>query len=229
VNDPYSGLDNLEVMRQARRYNRFLIETIAAAGAGARRAVDFGAGDGTFAAAMWRRGMQVTCVETDPGLREALVRRGFRCVSSLDGLEEGCFDFAYSTNVLEHIGDDAAALRSLYARLRPGGRLLLYVPAFQLLYSSMDERVGHQRRYRRSGLVELLGAAGFEVASCRYVDSLGFAVSLAFRAIGSSDGRITPGSIRAYDRVFPLSLALDRLLRGRVGKNLVAIARRPLG
>ena len=69
MTERYSGIDNLESMRHARRYNAFLLVAIAEASSGAHRVVDFGAGDGTFARAMRDRGLDVSCVETDPGLR----------------------------------------------------------------------------------------------------------------------------------------------------------------
>jgi predicted SAM-dependent methyltransferase len=136
--------------------------------------------------------------------------------------------FAYTLNVLEHIVADDAAARALYEVLRPGGRLLVYVPAFNLLYSSMDRRVGHHRRYRRRTLVPLLEAAGFAIESARYCDSLGFLAALAFKAIGNREGTIAPASVSLYDRVaFPLSRVLDRVTQRFFGKNILVVARRP--
>jgi SAM-dependent methyltransferase len=143
-------------------------------------------------------------------------------------LENDAFDFAYTLNVLEHIEDDAAALAALHARLRPGGRLLVYVPAFQVLYGPMDRRVGHLRRYRRLDLVRRVRAAGFTIEKSRYADSIGFFAALAFRLLRSdSTGDLERSHVRLYDRlVFPLSLALDLLCRPFFGKNVTVVARR---
>ena len=67
----------------------------------------------------------------------------------------GCFD------VLEHIPDDAAALRALACRLKPGGGLLITVPQHPALWSAADEIGHHQRRYTRGQLLQRLQAAGF--------------------------------------------------------------------
>ncbi len=133
----------------------------------------------------------------------------------------------FAFNVLEHIDDDEAVLRELRRVVRPGGRLLVYVPAFMCLYSGMDRLVGHVRRYRRKGLVEMATRAGWTVTACTHADSLGFLTSLAYRAFGPRHGRLDPRSAALYDRwVFPLSRVLDRALAPVGGKNLVLWAER---
>jgi SAM-dependent methyltransferase len=144
----------------------------------------------------------------------------------LDGLPKSAFALIYSLNVLEHIDDDLGTLESLKAYLKPGGTLLLYVPAFQVLYSAMDRRVGHVRRYRRSELVRLLVQAGYSVDSARYVDSLGFLAALAYRVLGSDDGSIDRRALVFFDRwIFPMSVILDRVLGRWFGKNVIVLAR----
>jgi hypothetical protein len=116
---------------------------------------------------------------------------------------------------------------ALAARLRIGGKRLLYVPAFGLLFSAMDHAVGHHRRYQRAGLVSLVRQAGLSVESAGYVDSLGFLVTLVYKAVSRRAGRISVRAVRTYDRtVFPVSRRLDPLFSRWAGKNLLLIARR---
>jgi len=223
----YTGVDNLEVLTAARRYNAFLVGEVVAAGRDASRALDFGAGIGTFALAMRDQGVEVECVEPDDVLRERLEAAWLRTYPSLGPVADASVGYIYSLNVLEHIEDDAATVGDLYARLRPGGTLFLYVPAFQVLFSSMDRKVGHVRRYRKGGLCALLASAGFTVERTEYVDSLGFAASLVYKVVGSRSGDLSEGSVRFYDSVvFPVSRALDMVLRRFLGKNLLVVARR---
>ena len=105
----------------------------------------------------------MTCVELDPALREILRANGFDVAASLEDISPRSIDFLYSYNVLEHIEDDAKVVSAFHRVLAPGAPFLLYVPAFELLYSSMDRHVGHVRRYRRKDLVELVESAGFTV------------------------------------------------------------------
>jgi len=229
VEPGYQGVDNLEILDGAVRYNRFLVDRIIAAGRGTPTAVDFGAGMGTIAAAVAARGVEVLCVEPDAGLRRTLGARGLRAAADVEAIPAGSRDFVYTINVLEHIEDDAAALGAIGSRLRSGGRLFVYVPAFQVLYSSMDRKVGHHRRYSRARLRALATGAGFEIESLRYADSLGFLATLAYKAIGSRSGDLSPAAVGFFDRVvFPCSRVLDRLgCEGLFGKNLCAVLRRP--
>ena len=228
----YAGVENLEVMAAARRYTGYL-EHLVASNAGpataAPRVLDFGAGSGTIASALTTAGYAITCLEPDARLRGRLADDGFRTVADADGLEAGeQFDLVYSMNVLEHICDDDAALRGIHDLVRPGGLLLLYVPAFPVLFSAMDERVGHLRRYRAPGLVALVEQAGFVVEESAYADSLGFLAALVYRVAGSRDGQLREGPVAAYDRyVFPASRQLDRVTKKLFGKNLIVRARRP--
>ena len=227
----YHGVDNLEVLVDAVRYNRFLVEEVLRAGAGCATALDFGAGTGSVSALVRERGIRVACVETDARLRERLSQLGFAVFDDVTRVSAQSQDFIYSINVLEHIEDDEAALSALHARLKPGGRCMLYVPALQVLYSSMDRKIGHYRRYHRSGLAGLADRAGFTVERVEYADSLGFFVTLLYKVIGSRRGDISPWSVRIYDSViFPVSRVLDRMGCSRLfGKNLLIVLRRPDG
>lgn len=225
---PYSGVDNLEIMKEAVRYNRYLLDLILEYAGDARNVVDVGAGGGTFASPLSDSGFDVTALEPDEALRAHLARLGLRAVSSAAELPAGSFDYAYTLNVLEHITDDVTALRDVRRMLKPGARLLIYVPAFPVLYTSMDEKVGHVRRYRRDTLARSVKAAGFEVERVEYADSIGFFATLVYRLADRGAGGINPRMLRIYDRaVFPLSRALDRLTHRWFGKNLVLVARNP--
>ncbi len=222
---PYTGVENLEVMREAENYNRYLLSLVTQHAASAKRVVDFGAGSGTFAIHCAAAGLDITAVEPDEALSALLTQSQIRTVPSVDALPDESFEYAYTLNVLEHIPDDVAALRGLRAKLVAGGRLLVYVPAFPILFTSMDAKVRHLRRYTGATMRAALHAAGFTIDKIGYVDSLGFAATLVFKAIDNGQGDINRRMLRLYDRVvFPASLALDTLASRWFGKNLLAVA-----
>jgi SAM-dependent methyltransferase len=224
----FSGTENLEVMRDAVNYNRYLLELIRSHAGNAKRVIDFGAGSGTFAVPISRLGIEVTAIELDEELRAHLANQGLRVAASTAELPAPSFDYAYTFNVLEHIPDDVEALRGLREKLAPGARLLVYVPAFQVLYTSMDANVGHVRRYSRDTLVHNVSAAGFAVDAVEYVDSIGFFATLAFKLTDRGSGNVNPRMLRIYDRIiFPVSRALDRIVHRWFGKNLLLVARNP--
>jgi SAM-dependent methyltransferase len=219
-----SGAENLEAMDEARNYHRYLVETVLGEADPGRPVLDFGAGTGFHARALRDRGLEVTCVEPHPALRDRLRRDGLPALATAGESPPRSFGTVYSLNVLEHIDDDAGALRDLRTALAPGGRLVLYVPAFAVLFSAMDRYVGHHRRYRRASLEQLVRSADLRVLRSEYVDSVGFAASLVYRLL-RRDGTVTARSVLLYDRfAFPVSRVLDRLTRRLVGKNLLVVA-----
>ncbi len=136
------------------------------------------------------------------------------------------FDTIVMMNVLEHIRDDGAALSSLKDALLPGGRLVIYVPAFMWLYSSFDRQIGHYRRYRKGPLRELLQARGFRVVDARYVNSVGaLGWFLYCRLLGrKSSDQIT---VSACDRVVvPLVRSIERRVPPPFGLSLLMVGER---
>jgi SAM-dependent methyltransferase len=227
-NAAYVGHDNLEVMEDAVNYNRWLVTLATRWLPREGRILDFGAGTGTLTRLLRAAGHDMVALEPDANQAQQLQASGIEAVREIDLVPDASLAGIVTFNVLEHIEEDAAAVRALRAKLRPGGRLFVYVPAFPVLYSAMDRKVGHVRRYRRAPLVRMLQSAGFQVADARHVDSAGFFASLLYRAAAPAEGGLNRNTIRLYDRVaFPVSRAIDWAIRGAFGKNLMALALRP--
>lgn len=124
--------------------------------------------------------------EIDNGSREIAAKRGVAKVeagSLPDQIPFGDkqFDLINLLDVLEHIEDDRATLAALYARLKPGGVLLINVPAFQFLFSHVDVMYHHFRRYGFRELKDKVEAAGFEIELINYWNFLLFPVAALVR------------------------------------------------
>jgi SAM-dependent methyltransferase len=147
--------------------------------------------------------------------------------SYISAAPNGSRDSAVFVNVLEHIEDDAEVMSGFFRLLRPGGHLLIFVPALSWLFSALDSAVGHCRRYNKNGLTALMKEAGFEVVSVRYFDLLGVVPWwLVYTLGGKMD--FNPRLSRLYDRLFvPVTRALEAVISPPVGKNLVLVARKP--
>ncbi len=204
-----------------------LVESLWDWSRGAGRMLDYGAGDGRFAGALRARGCDVVAIEPDASLREAIRARGVPVGKSLEVLGDERFGAVYALRALERVEDDAGLLASLREHLAPGGRLLLCVPAFPILYSERDARSGCLRRYRRRGLEAAVQAAGFRVTRVRHLDSLGFAVAVFRRCFGERSSARAPALARLQQRASPpLSRALDALCGGAIGTRLLCEALR---
>jgi SAM-dependent methyltransferase len=136
------------------------------------------------------------------------------------------FDSVAYINVLEHIEDDRGELGRAFAALRPGGHVLVFVPALAWLYSDFDRRIGHARRYSREGLRQVARAAGFEVTLAKYFDVAGVLpwfvnFVLLRRGLGA-------GGVALYDRlVVPPMRRIEGWVAPPLGKNLLMVARKP--
>lgn len=154
-----------------------------------------------------------------------------RCPDDLPALGRR-FDLVCLFDVLEHIPDDRAALRGLRECLKPGGRLLVTVPAYQWLWSAHDESLHHQRRYRRGELLRLLGDCGLDVRRASYFNSLLFPLAaagrIADRVLGrreASGAGVPPAPVNAALRaVFGFERHLLPHLRLPFGLSILAVA-----
>jgi SAM-dependent methyltransferase len=117
--------------------------------------------------------------------RVSAVGRGEVRNVAVEAIGDERFDLVCAFEVLEHIEDDATALKEWAARLRTGGWLLLSVPAHQRRYSSADELAGHFRRYDPEALSALLASCGFgEVEIRQYGLPLGYLLEAGRNLIG---------------------------------------------
>lgn len=224
----YAGIEELwATERLLKGYNASIVEKLARYFRHENSVLEFGAGIGTLAA-LWQQttGTKPECLEIDAGLGEILRGRSFTCFDSVQAISKQ-YDYIYSSNVLEHIEDDVAALKHLRTLLKDGAYLAIYVPAFMCLYSAHDVSVGHYRRYGKAELIRKLRLADFKVVHASYADCVGFFVSLAGKYIGYNRDS-TLENLRVYDKyLYPVSKFLDRMgCRFFFGKNIVIFARK---
>ena len=190
--------------------------------------LDFGAGNGTLAE-IWREKFGITpfCSEIDPNLRFELEKKGFKTIKDMK-LERRKFSYIYTSNVLEHIENDLAALKELNRVLAKGGRLAIYVPAMPYLFSELDFNVGHFRRYTKKYLSHILKESDFRIISIKYADSLGFFAALLIKILGFGPDKMLGSfsSLSFYDeKIFPISKFFDNIgVSNFFGKNLIVIA-----
>ena len=136
-------------------------------------------------------------------------------------------DTVVMMNVLEHIPDDAQALRDLAACVEPGGRIVIWVPGYMQLYGEFDRTVGHVRRYTPKTLRRVVESAGLMVEVCKPVNFVGgIAWWLAIRRFGV--GRVNPLLTSLYDiTVIPVTRTLERIIRPPFGQTVFCVGRLP--
>lgn len=198
------------------------------------RSVEIGPGLGTFSAQILTAGVnRLHLIEPEPALVSALEQRfGEDPRVTIAGEDlpappslatgSGSWDFVLCQNVLEHVDDDRAAVCSMAAALRPGGRLTLLVPSHPRLYGSLDASYGHHRRYTPARVHQLVEEAGLELRELYHFNLLG-TLGWWVKSLLRRD-RLGSHSLRAYEALLPLWRPLEQRLAPRWGLSLVAHA-----
>jgi 2-polyprenyl-3-methyl-5-hydroxy-6-metoxy-1,4-benzoquinol methylase len=233
--EQYAATD-LETMREARRYAEHVYglfrQHIGS------RVLEVGSGLGTFSTRLLEQAEVVFGVEPNPHcagpLREALGRHPrfllHECLleeCDREELTSHRFDTVVCVNVLEHIADDVAALRTFRDVLEPGGRVVIFVPAVQAAYGPLDAELGHHRRYSRASLSRAFAAAGLDLMVLRYTNPIGL-IGWLYNARIARARTHSLTQVRLFERfVAPWALPLERLIPPPVGLSLVAVGRKP--
>lgn len=231
----YEGAD-LEALAVLHRYRTWILSEMNPYLGG--RSAEIGAGIGSFSESLRRQSSTIDLVEPSPSQIKALRARfgnqsGVRVLplsaeAWVADSGPASYDTVVMINVLEHIADDGDMLSRIHDVLRPGGHLLLFVPALMILYSTIDRLVGHHRRYNRTELMQKTTAAGFQVERCRYFDLLGTVPWFLINRLGRAT-RFNPAAARLYDTIgVPVTRAIERLVSPPFGKNLLLVATKPL-
>jgi SAM-dependent methyltransferase len=166
------------------------------------RFLDAGCGSGRNMVELHAFG-EVTGVEPSPASLALAEERGVGRVvqASIDSMpfDDAGFDAAVTLDVIEHVDDDRAALRELRRVVRPGGFLIVTVPAYQWLWSEHDDRNLHRRRYTRKTLLAAAREAGWEAVRTSYFNTLLLPVAVAVRLLEKVRPR-QPGSASEFER-----------------------------
>lgn len=222
----------LESLADAKNYHRWLTD-LARPYLG-DHPIELGSGLGDYAQQWLDDGVpRITVTEVDPprlaGLRARFAGDDRVTVTGINVFDPPSADHSAfaAFNVLEHLDNDVEALRAAHRLVRPGGRVIMLVPAFEFAMSRFDREVGHFRRYTVHSLAECMGAAGLRIDRIQYVNMPGL---LAW-FIGMRLLRMTPGDgpiVRVWDkRVIPVTRRLENRLRAPFGQSVFAVAHTP--
>jgi 2-polyprenyl-3-methyl-5-hydroxy-6-metoxy-1,4-benzoquinol methylase len=197
--------------------------------------LEIGCGTGHNLAMLGQFG-EVDALELDEEARAIAEQRLGRSVMSaplpeIEGVADRHYDLVGAFDVIEHIDHDRAALASIAAKIRPGGKLVMTVPAHQWMWSAHDVVNHHKRRYSKKALKALIQGSPLRLDRIGYFNSLLFPIAVAERTASKVRGKdeadltLPPAPLNAaLERTF----AAERHLIGRVplppGLSLFAVA-----
>lgn len=230
-----TGPEVLEALAAAPKFNRWMAETISPYLG--KRVLEIGAGMGNMTRQLCGGRKLYVASDIDPEhieilKRDFLHRPPLRVYKVDAEVEEDFTPFAdrmdtvVCLNVLEHIRDDAGTLDRIRSVLEPGaGRLVLLVPNGPDAYGTLDEALGHYRRYTREGLAALLTSRGYELENMLQFNRIS-RPGWKFTGQVMKSRSLSPAGMRLFDRFVWLWRKIDQRLPWEP-TSIIAIARRP--
>ena len=198
-----------------------------------RRVLEVGCGLGNFTGTILDRDA-VIAVDVEPQCIQRLQRR-YAGRDNLHAFVCGVLDPEFQEvarlrpdccvclNVLEHIEDDAAALKAMASVLVPGGVIVLLLPAFPSLYGPIDKNLGHYRRYSRGAIRSLADRTGLRIRKAHYANLAGFFGWWTNAHILKREAQ-SERQIEVFDRyVVPVMSAVEQRARAPFGQSLLAV------
>ena len=202
------------------------------------RILELGCGTGHNLATLAKFG-SVEASELDDHARELATKRLGRTIEKvalpdLSKFPADSFDMIALLDVLEHVPDDKGSLAAIFTRLKPGGALLVTVPANPWMWSAHDVAHHHHRRYRKSEIETLARQAGFDIDLLSPFNTMLFPLIAGVRLLNkmrghdSADDALPAKPVnRALDALFGAEAGLIGRLPFPFGVSLVAVLRRP--
>ena len=205
---------------------------------GSERALDVGCGTGANTAVLRSHTRSVVGLDYRPEGIATARQQHCEDASFVRGdsarlpFADRTFDVVTALDVLEHV-DDEAALEEIVRVLRPGGAIIVSVPAMPWLWSYRDVDAGHRRRYVRRGLLELFRKSGLEVRRLNYFQCLLFplvltrVVSRKSRVARDREDAPAPMVNSVLSWISRIEVRLSQVVTWPFGSSLVAVCRKP--
>ena len=224
------GEENLESMSQAIWYNRWSMKKFTPYLRG--EILEVGCGIGNFSKALTKYG-QVWAIDINQNyLKKIRERISQRIIVGYGDIEKGryffnkkTFDAIVCLNVLEHIKDDNKAIANLSKLLKPGGHLIVLIPAHPAIYGKIDSMVGHYRRYTKEEIIGKIKRVNLNILRYRRLNFLG---AIGWFIVGKilRENKIEYGKIKIFNFLAPFILPIEDLIEPPVGTSILVIARK---
>jgi 2-polyprenyl-3-methyl-5-hydroxy-6-metoxy-1,4-benzoquinol methylase len=234
------GLDTLLAISKADAFNKWMYDAIAPFLKG--NILEIGSGIGNISRYFIHDGKTITLSDIRTNYLDYLTQH-YRSSPFVKGIEAIDlvkadfknqyeklllqFDSVFALNVVEHIKDDTEALVNLTKLVKPGGTVLILVPANKWLYNGLDKELHHYRRYSARELESRMASAGVTDIKSSYFNALGAAGwmlngSLLRKRI------ITADQMSVFNKLVPAARLIDSLVKKFLGLSLIVTAQKPL-
>jgi 2-polyprenyl-3-methyl-5-hydroxy-6-metoxy-1,4-benzoquinol methylase len=230
-----TGLETLEIFAGLNKFNSWLFETIAPYCKD--DLLEIGSGIGNISELLLQKFISVTLSDLRTEYCQILQKKfgsnnHLKNIYAIDlaenafenkyaSLQNG-FDTIVASNIIEHIQDDRQAIKNSRSMLKKNGRLIVLVPAYNILYNGFDKELGHFHRYTKNSLSKLFNNEGFDVVHTQYFN---FMAIFGWWFSGSVlKKKILPrNQLVLYNKLIPLIKLADRIMMNQIGLSVIAV------
>jgi SAM-dependent methyltransferase len=229
------GLQTLEVVARADKFNCWMYETIKPYCNG--KILEVGSGIGNISIFFLEHGSRITISDIRQNYREELKSK-FSSYNNLEGVIDldivaenfeskyehliGKYDTVFSLNVLEHIKDDLLAIKNYRSLLKKNGTLIILVPAQKFLYNSLDKELFHFKRYKKNELIELYQKQNIQLIHSQYFNFIGM-FGWFYTGNILKKKLIVSGHMKWFNRFVGLFKLIDKIVLNKTGLSVIAV------
>ncbi len=238
INAENHGTETLEVISDAGKFNQWMYQTIKPYCGG--NVLEVGSGIGNISRFFLVDNFEISLSDLSNDYFKVLESKfrqypNLKDLFCLDFAEKdlagkyphliGQFDTVFALNVLEHVPDHEQAIRNCYLLLKPGGNLVILVPAFQALFNQFDVALEHQRRYTPQSLKKVMSIPGFKIVHSQYFNVIGI---LGWFVSGKilRKKTIPEGQMHLYDLLVPVWKVIDWLVGRFLGLSVICVVKK---
>ena len=227
----FEGEENLRAIAEADKFNEWMYQQVVPHCTG--KILEIGSGIGNISYFFDRDGMDIDLSDIREQYRSYL-KKSFekRAVLDMDivadgfidmhGDKLGTYDAVFALNVVEHIKDDKLAIENMIKLLKPGGKIIILVPAYQWLYNGFDVALEHFKRYTKSRLLGIFPIKGAKLIKSWYFN---FAGIFGWFLVGSvlKKKLIPESNMKLYNVLTPIFKIADKVVLNKMGLSVIAV------
>jgi SAM-dependent methyltransferase len=231
------GLEILDVISSATKFNRWTYETISPFCSG--KILEIGSGVGNISNFFVADNRTITLSDIRSNYRDILQKKFNMSADNVLDIDIAhtnfttnyssllnSFDSVFALNVVEHIKDDQLAIQNMYQLLKPGGQMTILVPAYQALYNDIDLSLEHFKRYNKKSLGSLMSKFA-PIKKSFYFNTPGiFAWWIAGKLLNHKT--IPEGEMKLYNTFVPVFKLVDRITFRKMGLSVICVIQKPL-
>ena len=232
------GMETLNVVSEADQFNNWMYNTIKPYCSG--KILEIGSGIGNISKYFLDDNQNITLSDIRQNYVDIL-KKQFQDQSSLNDVmlvdivdpdfdtkyaqHLGTFDSIYALNIVEHVKDDKLAIANCKKLLKPGGNLVILVPAYQKLYNLFDEELEHYRRYTMKSLDHIMTENNLKIQKHQYFNFIGI-FGWWFTGNILKKKTIPGGQMKLYNSLVPIFKIIDKIILNKAGLSVISVGKK---